>query len=74
MGRDEAHERPLWGIPRQAVGAWLELQRRLAEVAVPCQGSDAVAWWPERRDLDAPATHAALAGCRRCPLRHPCAA
>jgi acyl-CoA reductase-like NAD-dependent aldehyde dehydrogenase len=75
MGQAEAPDRVLWAIPPQALRAWLELQAQLAEVGtVPCQTSDVTAWWPDRRDVDSPATHGAIAACRRCPLRDPCAA
>jgi hypothetical protein len=74
MGQAEAPERALWAIPPQALGAWLELQAGLEETGtVPCQTADASAWWPDRRDLNSPATEGAIAACRRCPLRGPCA-
>src|SRR5689334_12547378 len=74
MARPEGSERVLWAIPSTAEAAWLELQRQLEEVGpVPCQESDIAAWWPDKRILDSPATHGAIAACRRCPLRAPCA-
>ena len=74
MVQAEAPDRVLWAIPPKALDAWLELQSRLEEVGtVPCRSADASAWWPDRRDLDSPATHGAIEACRRCPLRRPCA-
>jgi Transcription factor WhiB len=75
MGRAECSERgSLWAILSAAETAWLELQAGLKQVGtVPCQESDTAAWWPDHRDLNSPATHAAIAACRRCPLQRPCA-
>src|SRR3954447_12686448 len=74
MGQAEGSDRGLWAITSAAEAAWLELQRQLEEVGpVPCQESDVTAWWPDKRDLDSPATHGAVAACRRCPLQVPCA-
>src|SRR3712207_5856230 len=74
MSQAEGSERIPWAIPSAAEAAWLELQRQLEEVGlVPCQESDVAAWWPDRRDLDSPATHGAIAACRRCPLQQSCA-
>ncbi|MGY1617221.1 WhiB family transcriptional regulator [Geodermatophilus sp. SYSU D00691] len=74
MGHGEAQERGLWAIPPAALSAWLELQARFEEVGtVECQQQDHAAWWPDKRDLNSPATHGAIAACRRCPLRGPCA-
>ena len=74
MGQGEAPDRVLWAIPPKALDAWLELQSGLEEVGtVPCQSADALAWWPDRRDLNSAATHGAIAACRRCRLRQPCA-
>jgi hypothetical protein len=74
MGQAEAPDRVLWAIPPKALDAWMVLQAKLEEVGdVPCQSADdASAWWPDRRDLDSPATRGAIAACRQCPLRHPC--
>ena len=36
---------------------------------MPCRTSDPDAWWPDRRQLDAPATRMAVHGCWRCPAR-----
>ena len=52
------------------------MQARLEEVGgdVPCGTADDVsAWWPDKRDLHSPKTYGAVAACRRCALRHPCA-
>ncbi len=75
MGQAEAPDGVLWAIPPRAVSAWLALQVGLEEVGdVPCQNTnDVSAWWPDRRDLHSPATQKAVAACRSCPLRHPCA-
>jgi hypothetical protein len=75
MGHAEAPDRVLWAIPPKAVDAWLALQSRLEEVGdVPCRTTDDVsAWWPDKRDLNSPATYGAVAACRRCALRDPCA-
>jgi Transcription factor WhiB len=60
-------------IPLAARDQWLELSRRLGESPpVPCETGDAEAWWPDRRDLGSPATHGAVAGCRRCPVEVAC--
>src|SRR3954451_19040290 len=74
MGPAEGSDRGLWALTSAAEPAWLELQRQLDEVGpVPCQESDVAAWWPDKRDLDSPATQGAVAACRRCPLQGPCA-
>src|SRR5215210_1578351 len=74
MGQDEAPDRVPWAIPPAALDAWLKLQSGLDAIgSVPCRDADASAWWPDKRDLSLPATHGAVAACRRCPLRHPCA-
>ena len=74
MGQAEAPDRVLWAIPPKAVDAWLELQSGLEEVGtVACRSADASAWWPDKRDLNSPTTHGAIAACQRCPLRRPCA-
>jgi len=73
VGQAEGSDRVLWAIPSTAEAAWLELQAGLDEVGtVPCQESDAAAWWPDKRDLASAATHRAIAACRRCPLQDPC--
>lgn len=75
MSQAEGSERVPWAIPSMAEAAWRDLQRQLEEVGpVPCQESDVTAWWPDKRDLDSPSTHGAVAACRRCPLQAPCAA
>ncbi len=57
------------GTPWASVGALVD------EIgAVPCRTSDPEAWWPDRRDLDSPATRLAVAGCWRCPAREACLA
>jgi hypothetical protein len=74
MGLAEAPDRVLRAIPPEALDAWLRLQAGLEEVGtVPYRSADASAWWPDRRDLDSAATRGAIAACRQCPLRHPCA-
>src|SRR5215211_6338794 len=75
MGQAEGSAHVTASMSPAAQAAWSELQAGLAEVgAVACQTADPSAWWPDRRDLDSPATHGAIAACRRCPLRGPCAA
>ena len=70
----EAPGRVPWAIPPEALDAWLQLQSALEEVGtVPCRFADTSAWWPDKRDRDSSATRGAIAACRRCPLRHPCA-
>ena len=74
MGQADGSERVPWAIPPAAEEAWLELQAGLVECGpVPCQESDVEAWWPDKRDLDAPATQRAIAACRQCPVEGPCA-
>jgi hypothetical protein len=74
MGQAEAPDRLLWAIPPKALGAWLELPAGLEEVGtVACQTAEVAAWWPDRRDLDSPATRGALDACRKCSLQRPCA-
>jgi hypothetical protein len=75
MGQAEAPDRVPWAIPPKALGAWLELQAKVEEARdVPCQTTEDVsAWWPDKRDLNSPATHGAVVACLLCPLRHPCA-
>src|SRR4051794_2397003 len=73
MSQAEGSDRVLWAIPSRAEAAWLELRAGLEEVGtVPCQESDNAAWWPDKRDLASPATHSAIAACRRSPLQAPC--
>jgi hypothetical protein len=36
---------------------------------VSCRTSDPEAWWPDRREVDAPATRLAVAGCWQCSAR-----
>lgn len=78
--REAAHEPPRrlrahsGGVPSAAEAAWLELQPQLEEVGtVPCQESGVTAWWPDKRDLNSPATQGAVNACRRCPLLGPSA-
>jgi hypothetical protein len=74
MSQPEGSDRVPWAIPPAARAAWLDLQDQLELVGtVPCRTADNSAWWPDKRDLDSPATHGAIAACRRCPLRGPCA-
>ena len=76
MSQAKALDRALWAIPPTAVGAWQVLQAKLEEVGgdVPCRTTDDVsAWWPDKRDLNSPATYGVVAACRRCALRDPCA-
>src|SRR4051794_10285470 len=75
MSQAEGSDRVLWAIPSAAEVAWLDLQAGLEEVgSVPCRESHTAAWWPDKRDLNSPTTHGAIAACRRCPLQAPCAA
>jgi Transcription factor WhiB len=74
MAQTEGSEFIPGGVSLPAQVAWMELQTRLEEVGtVPCQTQDVSAWWPDRRELGSPATHGAIAACRGCPLRRPCA-
>src|SRR5688500_9559116 len=76
MGQAGALDRVPWAIPPAALGAWHLLQARLEEVSgdVPCRtAGDVSAWWPDKRELKSPATYGAVAACRRCALREPCA-
>lgn len=66
-------ERIAWAIRPQALTEWLTLTRLVDEIgAVPCRTSDPEAWWPDRKNLDAPATRMAVHGCWRCPAREAC--
>jgi Transcription factor WhiB len=71
----EAVETGVGIVPVVARGQWLALTRVLEELPpVPCQTGDKEAWWPDKRDLDSPATQGAVAGCRRCPAEGACLA
>lgn len=66
-------DRAGWAVPPKALTEWLTLARLLEEAgAVPCRTSDPEAWWPDRKNLDAPATRMAVHGCWRCPAREAC--
>ncbi len=65
-------ERIPWAIPAGALAEWLRLAAVLDEIStVPCQ-TDTEAWWPDRKDLDAPSTRSAVRACWRCPARAAC--
>ncbi len=40
--------------------------------AVPYRTSDAEAWWPDRKQEDAPSSRMAVRACWRCPARTAC--
>lgn len=62
-------------MPPAALTEWLALSALVDEVGtVPCRSGDPEAWWPDRKQLDAPATRAAVHGCWRCPARDACLA
>ena len=62
-------------IPPAARDEWLRLSKVLDEnAAVPCCAGDAAAWWPDRNQLDSPATRGAITACRRCPAEAACLA
>lgn len=66
-------ERTAWAIPPAALTEWLTLAALLEEIgSVPCRTSDPEAWWPDRKQLDAPSTRLAVRGCWRCPAREAC--
>jgi WhiB family redox-sensing transcriptional regulator len=59
-------------IPERALPEWHALTTALEDTGtVPCRETDAEAWWPDRKDLDAPSTRLAVQGCWRCPARLP---
>ena len=75
MGHEGPPERAPWALPPKAEVEWHELRRQLEEVGpVACQIGDPTAWWPDRCDVAGPATHGAVAACRRCPAAAPCLA
>jgi hypothetical protein len=75
MTEAESSEHKAWLIPPGALTEWLALAAVLEDVdTVPCRTSDAEAWWPDRKDLDAPSTRAAVRACWTCPARPPCLA
>jgi hypothetical protein len=62
-------------LPLQALTEWLTLAALVDEIeTVPWRASDAEAGWPDRKQLDAPSTGLAVAGCWRCPGREACLA
>lgn len=68
-------ERAPWAIPDGALTEWHVLAVALEDAGtVPCRQTDADAWWPDRKNLDAPSTRLAVHGCWRCPAREPCLA
>jgi hypothetical protein len=73
MTEAEPSDHKAWLIPPGALTEWLALAAVLGDAGtVPCQTSDTEAWWPDRRDMDAPATRMAVRGCWRCPARDAC--
>jgi hypothetical protein len=73
MTPESSSERRPWAIPPGALSEWLALAAVLEEVGtVPCRTSDAEAWWPDRRDMDAPSTRMAVRACWACPARTVC--
>jgi hypothetical protein len=66
-------DEPAWAIPPKALAEWVRLSTLVDEIGtVPCRTSDPEAWWPDRKNLDAPATRMAVHGCWRCPAREAC--
>jgi hypothetical protein len=62
-------------VPVKATAQWLALRDALELVGpVPCQTTDAEAWWPDSRDAHGPAARMALDACRRCAVAGPCLA
>ncbi len=65
-------ERTPWAIPAGALAEWSRLSAVLDETGpVPCQ-TDTEAWWPDGKELDAPATRMAVRACWSCPARAAC--
>ena len=70
-----AANRAAWIIPPEALAEWLTLSRAVDALGpvIPCRAGDPDAWWPDRKDVDSPATHGAVAaaglGRRACPTR-----
>jgi hypothetical protein len=61
------------GDPARGADGVAEVGRTVDEIdAVPCRTSDPEAWWPDRRELDDPATRTAVQACWRCPAREAC--
>jgi hypothetical protein len=64
-----------WLLPVEARAEWLALTAILDDAgSVPCRTSDAEAWWPDKKTMDAPSTREAVRGCWRCPARDACLA
>ena len=75
MGQDPAPASNPLAVPPNAADEWLALIHVLEEVGtVPCQATGPTAWWPDRKQLDAPPTHRAVAACRARPATAPCLA
>lgn len=56
-------------IPPAEREEWLALSAAVdASGAVPCRTGEPEAWWPDRKQLNSPATHGAMAGCHRCAV------
>lgn len=73
MARGESPDRFLWTAPSTVVAEWLALTELLEEVGpVPCQSSDAEAWWPDRKQADELPARMAVAACRQCPASGAC--
>jgi hypothetical protein len=63
-------------MPPTAQQEWLTLSSLLEELPdgqVPCR-ADPEAWWPDRKQLNNPATSAAVLACEGCPARDACLA
>jgi hypothetical protein len=54
---------------------WLALRQALDDAGtVACQTADPATWWPDRKRLHAPPTHAAVVACRQCRAAAACSA
>jgi hypothetical protein len=62
-------------VPAKVAAHWLALRDALERVGpVPCQTTDAEAWWPDGRDAHGRAARTAVDACRRCDAAGPCLA
>lgn len=63
-------------MPAGVSAEWLALSAVLdasPDSAIPCR-ADPAAWWPDRKNLNSPATNAAVMACEGCPARDACLA
>src|SRR3954468_11620609 len=72
---DQVPDTTPWAIPPEALQEWLTLAAVVDEIGpVPCESSDADAWWPVRSDAGGFGTRMALDGCSVCGARDTCLA